>query len=195
MRILLVLFLAVVFCLGCARVRVEAPKDPIKVDISMRLDVYQHVQKDIDSIEDLVTGAKQPEQKTQAKDKQSFMRLLVTDAYAADSLSPEVQEAAMSRKGRFSDLATLESRGVVGENKMGLVEIRNSGAADASVQQLLSAENSNRMTIYRGIAEKNGSSVEEVQKLYAKRLQQDVPSGTPIEVVDEATGSASWQLK
>ena len=41
---------AVVIGLGCARVRVEAPKEAIKVDISMRLDVYQHVQKDIDEI-------------------------------------------------------------------------------------------------------------------------------------------------
>ncbi len=41
---------------GCARVRVEAPKEAIKLDISMRLDIYQHVTKDIDAIEDIVSG-------------------------------------------------------------------------------------------------------------------------------------------
>jgi len=191
MRTALALLAGVVFCLGCARVQVEAPKEPIKVDISMRLDVYQHIEKDIDSIEDIVSGGKQPE-KVQAKDKQSFLGLGVRNAYAEEGLSPDIERAALSRKGRLSDLTTWEAQGVIGENKLGLVEIR--GSADASVAQIVSAENSNRMTIYKGIAEKNGTSVEEVQKLYAKKLQQNAPSGTPIEVVD-ASGSSSWQTK
>ena len=41
---------------GCASVQVNAPKEPIKMDISMRLDVYQHVVKDIDDIESIVAG-------------------------------------------------------------------------------------------------------------------------------------------
>jgi hypothetical protein len=49
----MILFLSV----GCARVRVEAPKEAIKLDISMRLDIYQHVAKDIDAIEDIVSGS------------------------------------------------------------------------------------------------------------------------------------------
>ncbi len=44
-------FLAGIFVmLGCARVSMVAPKEAIKLDVAMRLDVYQHVVKDIDSI-------------------------------------------------------------------------------------------------------------------------------------------------
>jgi len=38
--------MGVFLTVGCAKVQVQAPKEPIKVDISMRLDVYQHVEKD-----------------------------------------------------------------------------------------------------------------------------------------------------
>ena len=194
MRIAILLALGLVFSLGCARVRVEAPKEAFKVDINMRLDVYQHVEKDINDIESIVSGGKAPE-KSVAKDKQSLLSSFITCAYAEDGLSPEVEQAALSRKGRYSELTSLEEKGIVGENKLGLVVVRNPGAADASVEKIVSAENSNRMDIYQAIAKKNGTSVEEVQKLYAKRLQRDVVSGTPIEVLNESTGQYSWQTK
>jgi uncharacterized protein YdbL (DUF1318 family) len=175
---------------------VQAPKDPIKVDITMRLDVYQHVQKDIDDIESIVSGAKPADtEKSATKDNQSLLGCFLSDAYAEDGLSPAVQQAALSRRGRLSDLASWESKGVIGENKLGLVEIRNAGAADSSVGQLVQAENSNRMVIYQSIAQKNGTSVEEVQKMYAQRLQNDASPGTPIEVVNESTGNSEWKIK
>jgi hypothetical protein len=34
-----------------------------------------------------------------------------------------------------------------------------------------------------------------VQRLYAKRLQNDAPAGAPIEVLNEATSQASWKTK
>jgi len=193
MKTFLLVAISLIFALGCARVSVQGSKEPIKVDITMRLDIYQHVQKDIDDIESIVSGG--AKEKVQTKDNQSFLRFLLKNAYAEDGLSPKVQEAALSRRGRLSDLASWESKGVVGENKLGLVEIRNAGAADSSVGQLVQAENSNRMVIYQSIAEKNGTSVEEVQKIYAQRLQNDAPSGTPIEVLDQSTGQYTWKVK
>jgi uncharacterized protein YdbL (DUF1318 family) len=181
MRITLMLFLVVFLSLGCARVRVEAPEKPIKVDISMRLDIYQHIEKDINAIEDIVSGPK--ENVKTDKDKQSMLGFFIAMAYAED-LSPEVQQAAYRRKDRRDQLSSLEAQGIVGENKSGLVVVRNPAAADAPVQDLVNAENSDRMIIYQSVAKKNGSSVEEVQKLYAKRLQADAPSGTPIESAD-----------
>ncbi len=178
--------LFVIFSLGCARVRVEAPKDPIKVDISMRLDIYQHVAKDIDSIENIVSGGQVA---PAAKGPQSSVNLFVTAAFAQESgLSPEVEQAAMNRRDRRSELSSWQAKGVVGENRSGLVVIR--GAGDASSEALVAAENKDRMTIYEAVARKNGTSVEEVQKLYAKRLQNDCPSNTPIEVLNEG-----WKSK
>ena len=139
------------------------------------------LQNDIDEIENMVTG-----DSPKRKGSQSFLNLGVTEAYADEGLSSDVQAAALRRKERRADLVALEEQGILGENKMGLVEVRKAGAKIAFP---VDAENSDRMIIYRAVAEKNGSSVEEVQKLYAKRLQADAASGTPIEV------DSGWTIK
>ena len=73
--------------------------------------------------------------------------------------------------------------------------IRLSDKADVSATNLVREENHDRMIIYQSVAQKNGSSVEEVQKLYAKRLQRDALAGTPIEVFDSARGLFEWTIK
>lgn len=183
-----VMVVTVVFALGCARVRVEAPKEPIKVDISMRLDIYQHIAKDIDAIENIVSG---PAPKK--GNNQSMLRYLIAEAYAQEGLSPEVEQAALNRKERLQSLTSLQEKSILGENKSGLVEMRSS--ADGSVRTLMEAENKDRMVIYSGIAKKNGVTVEEVQKPYAVRLQEQAPAGTPIEVLDSASGQYVWKIK
>ena len=186
-----VLILAVVAAMGCARVRVEGSKEPIKVDVSMRLDVYQHVEKDIDQIENMINS---PSKAAKPQGQQSFLKNFVTEAYAEDGLGEEVSQAAMRRKDRRPDLVGLEQNGVVGENASGMVVIKKADQADSTAEALIKAENEDRMIIYQSIAAKNGTSVEEVEKIYAKRLQADAPSGTPIEVMD-STGSLVWQNK
>jgi len=190
-RIFLVL-VAMVFCLGCAKVSVQGSKEPIKVDISMRLDVYQHVQNDINAIEDIVGGAPQ-EQKTD--DQQSWMDIFIGPAYAQEDLSPEIQQAALRRKDRLTELHAQESQGVVGEDKSGLVQLRDASQAGTPVEALIAAENIDRLVIYKGIAAKNNTPVEEIQKVYAQRLQADAPAGTPIEVSNPATGAYEWKKK
>ncbi len=169
MRKLYILLAAGILIIGCARVRVEAPKDPIKLDISMRLDIYQHVAKDIDAIEDIVSGN---EPKTAPGKKGSMLDIFVKDAYAQDSFGPEVEQAAYSRRDRRPQLLSLEEQGIVSENNLGLVE--TTGNADSSIKDLVSAENNDRMVIYKAIAAKNGISVEEVQEIYAKKLQESM---------------------
>lgn len=186
MRTPTLLLVAVFAATGCAKVQVQAPKDPIKVDISMRLDVYQHVAKDIDAIEGIVSG--EPE-KPQSKLRDSIYAFIITDAHAGD-LSPEVEQAALRRRDRKDALVNWESQGVIGENNAGLVEVRDASRADSSVESLVSAENSDRMVIYQGVAAKNGTSVADVQKIYAQRLQEDAPAGTPVQADD-----GSWKTK
>jgi uncharacterized protein len=187
MRFFSILLIAAFFSLGCARVSVGGAKEPIKVDIAMRLDIYQHLEKDIDAIENIVSGSKVNKS---AADKHSFLGLFVGDAYAQEDLSPEVEQAALKRRDRLEELSSLEIKGVIGENKKGLVEIRNAQSADSTVNQIVAAENTDRGIIYQAIASKNGTSVEEVQGLYAQRLQTSAPSGTPVETLDGA-----WQIK
>jgi len=190
MKRVIFFLLSMAFMLGCARVRVEAPKEPIKVDISMRLDIYQHVAKDIDEIENIVSGTKE---KPQPKKGSSLLDYFVSCAYAQEGLSPQVQEAALRRKDRRSGLISWQEKGVIGENKLGLLESRGAGSAEA--EQLIKEENNDRMIIYIEVARKNGTSVEDVQKLYAKRLQDDAPIGTPIEVLNESSGVYEWKQK
>lgn len=193
MRRVCVMGLGLVLSLGCARIRVEAPKEPIKMDISMRLDIYQHVAKDIDDIENMISG-----NQTQAKPNNSqsrFFDYFVSSAYAQERLSPEVEAAVSRRKQRRSELVAWLQKGAVGENSSGLVVIRASDAADAALKDLVSAENSDRMLIYQAVSQKNNASIEEVQKLYAKRLQDDAPVGTPIEALNQASGANEWTVK
>lgn len=192
MRRVLVVVIGMVLLLGCARVRVEGAKEPIKVDISMRLDIYQHVSKDIDAIESIVSGEKKASSKNNT---QSFMSYFVGTAYAQEGLGADVEAAALRRKERKAELETRQKQGIIGENSMGLVEMRKPGFTDPPVEPLIAAENKDRMVIYKAIANKNGISVTEVQKMYAKRLREDAPSGTPIEVLNESRNTYEWKVK
>lgn len=182
-RIVVSGILAAVFMTGCAQVQVKAPKDPIKVDITMRLDVYQHVVKDIDDIESIVSGKSAPKGRMK-------LNFLIADAHAEEGLSPDVEQAALRRKDRKAELYSHESKGTIGENRMGLAEARGSGAP----QELIGAENADRMIIYKSVSQKNGAAIEEVQKLYAQRLQEDAPAGTPIETAN-SSGGYEWKNK
>ena len=159
MKKYVMVLVAVILALGCAR---------IKIDVSMRLDIYQHIEKDIDNIENMVSS----------KDHQSFLDGIISIANADEGLGAEVEAAVQNRKQRRAELLALEAKGSIGENKDGLVEVRGNGA---SAQALVSAENSDRQAIYNAISEKNGTSLAEVSRLYAKRLQGDAPQGAPIE--------------
>jgi len=172
---------------GCARVSVQAPKEPIKVDVTMRLDIYQHIEKDIDSIEKIVSG----------QDNHTFLDCIVPSAYAqSEDLAPEVEQAALRRKQRKSQINLWQSKGVIGENRIGLLEIRKNQDVEPQVKELVKAENDDRMLIYNAIAQKNGTTPEQVQKIYVKKyLHPDAPQGTPLEVFNEATGSYEWRIK
>ncbi|MDD5238143.1 MAG: DUF1318 domain-containing protein [Candidatus Omnitrophica bacterium] len=194
MRSAILILITLFFILGCARIKVEAPADPIKVDISMRLDVYQHVQKDIDAIESIVSGDKK--EIKSPDDKQGFLGYFNSYAFAQEEegLNPEVEQAALRRRNRSNEIISLQGKGIIGENKDGLIEVRNT--ADGSFSRhLIKTENDDRMFIYNSLARKNNTSVEEIQKLYAARLQKDAPSGTPIEVFNQSSGAFEWKIK
>ena len=164
---------------GCARIEVQAPKEPIKMDISMRLDVYQHVAKDIDAIENIVSGG--------SGVQHALAEFLLQTAYA-ETLDPIVESAAYRRRDRKTQVDTLLARGVLGENRSGFLSVR--GAVDGNAQQIMDTENSDRMIIYQALAQKNGTSVEEIEKVYAERLRSSAPAGSPVE-----NPNGSWGTK
>lgn len=174
--------------LGCASVEVKAPKDPIKVDIAMRVDIYQHVANDINEIENLVSGD------SSKNEQQSFWDVGLMKVYAQDSISSKAEEAALRRKERRPKIVSLESRGIVGENLNGLVEIRNSSLINQETRALINDENNDRRVIYQEISRKNGAKIQDVQKIYSQRIYSDAPTGTPLQVED-SSGSLTWKNK
>jgi len=189
---MIALVLVLLVSVGCARVRMEAPKDPIKVDISMRLDIYQHVQSDIDKIEEIVSGAQGQDNSSRLLDTLSLFPGI---AYAQDGLSSNATDAAFRRKDRRAELSRYEQQGIVGENRSGFVEIRRPGQATASIKAMVDAENSDRMAIYKSIAIANNAPIDGVKEMYAARLQNDAPGGTPIEARSKQTGRYEWKIK
>ena len=183
MRELPIIFATVLVLAGCAHITVDAPKEPIKLDVTMRLDIYQHIQNDIDDIENRVSG---PSKKAKNNDKHSLLEILISNAYAEDGLGAQVQEAIQRRKDRRDTLISLEESGVIGENKIGMVVVKKSTGDAASI---VSAENADRKAIYQAVADKNGTSPDDVAVIYAKRLQNDAPFGAPIET------ESGWEIK
>lgn len=181
-RIVLVLFLL----MGCARVRFES-KDPIKVDVTMRLDIYQHVAKDVAAIEDLVASG------TEKKDVKALSKGLswfgVAEVYAQDDLEgsypSDVQTAIERRKERRQELFALESEGAIGETASGYVVVKKGDALS-----LVEEENKDRRMIYQYVASKNQASIDSTGRVFAKRIHEDAPLGTPLESSD-----GQWSIK
>lgn len=188
-----VLFLAGLFILGCSpKVRFESTK-PIKIDVTMRVDVYQHIAKQADDIESQIESGTTPD-KQEAKPQSRLWTLGL--AYAQEELSGSVQAAVNSRKARRSELLERETKGIIGENYKGLVELRGSPASEADsakVNEIIPAENADRLVIYNELSKSAGTSVEDYGIVYAKRIQEGAASGTPIQI--NVDGKLQWTIK
>ena len=68
-------------------------------------------------------------------------------------------------------------------------------SASGAEKEIIKQENSDRMVIYMKLAARNGVAVEEIEKLYAKRLQESLPPGAPVEVFDLDQGAYVWRIK
>jgi len=165
---------------GCARVSIDS-KEPIKLDVSMRVDVYQHVARDVDSIEDLIAGPSEKE--AEAPPKTSWLPVIVPAAYAGElsDFPDEVVVAIERRKARRPQILLLASQGYIGENENGFLDVFDKASLDPGKLAMVEEENKDRLVIFQYVAEKNGASVQETGKVFANRLQKDAAAGTPIE--------------
>jgi uncharacterized protein YdbL (DUF1318 family) len=177
-----------VFVVGCAHVRIDS-KEPIKLNVNMRVDVYQHVARDVDAIEDMIAG---PQVSEAAFDKTSLLDFFVPVAYAQKTsrLPDDVMAAIERRRGRRPRIILLESQGYIGESSSGFIDVFDKISLDATKLAMVEEENDDRLVIFEYVARKNGTSVEETGKIFAGRIQQDAAAGTPIE---ESPGG--WVVK
>jgi len=187
-RIALILVVGIVW--GCARVQVDTK--PIKVDISMRVDVYEHVAKAVESIEDQVYGPSSPEKK---------LNWLIgfEEVYAADSsaASPEAAAAIAARKSRAEQVSHFMELGYIGVNHNALLQKMPNitTAQDQQIEQLVQAENRDRQVIYQSVAAGNGVPVGETYKVLFTDQYQRAPAGWYFEMYEAASGGYVWKKK
>ncbi|MDD4954817.1 MAG: DUF1318 domain-containing protein [Candidatus Omnitrophica bacterium] len=174
--------LMAVALISCAKVNLQTSQ-PLKVDINMRVDVYQHVAKDVESIQDQIYGSDQ---------KQINAILFMSEAYAQD-YSQDVSAAIERRKARRDTIEKYFAKGYIGENKEGYLQYitKDNILSDlkSSIESAIAEENADRTAIYKAIAQKNGVSVSETAKVFFDDDYKRAPSGYWFEV------SGGWKQK
>ena len=186
MRKILAVFM-VLAAISCARVNLRT-QEPLRVDINMRVDVYQHVVKDVESIEGQVYG-QEPEQSN---------RIFVLKLAYADERSPETEPAVQRRKKRMSKINDYFGKGYIGENRKADLEMR---ARDLppdlhrEIEKTIREENKDREIIYRAVAKKRGANVSEVRKVFFEDHHKRAPAGSWFEVYDKEKGKYIWVKK
>lgn len=88
---------------------------------------------------------------------------------------------------RLAQVDALKEKGAVGENNRGFLEIRGGGGDAGAV---VAAENKDRETVYAAVAQKTGSTTDQVGRKRAARIEQTSRAG--VWVQDEAGG---WKKK
>ncbi len=154
---------------GCSTPSVNlSTPDPIKVDIAMRLDVYQHAPP---------AGDKKPAAKPVAE----------------STGGGDPQER---RRNRMADIQQFKNSRIVGEGRDGLVVIRVETPGDYGdyIRKVVAEENRDRMTLMKATAEKEKISLPEVQNRQASVWQKMAFKDEWIEVPDKS-GGWKWVQK
>ena len=152
------------FLTACAGPTVNlATPQPIKVDLAMRLDVYQH--------------AKEASKKSTSS--------------VATSIDP-----AEARRNRMADIQTFKNSRLVGEGRDALLAIRVETPGDYGdfIRKTVDAENADRMALMKSDAEKQKTSLPQIQTKQASLAAKLAFKGEWIEVVKD-DGSAEWIQK
>lgn len=156
---------------GCALppVKLSTP-EPVKVDINVRLDVYQHGQKD----------------------KADTSESPNTAATANDSPSIEVR-----RRNRMGDIQLFKNSRIIGENRNGLLDILTPppGEYGEYIRSVVDAENEDRLELMKQLASQQGISIEAIQSDRAKLCRSQAFQGEWIEEPTPGGSDYRWIQK
>lgn len=155
---------ATLFLTACAGPTVNlATPQPIKVDIAMRLDVYQHA-------------------------KEASKKSTPTSTTSTDP--------AEARRNRMADIQTFKNSRLVGEGRDALLAIRVETPGDYGdfIRKTVDAENADRMALMKSEAEKQKTSLPQIQTKQASLAAKLAFKGEWIEFV-KADGSSEWIQK
>jgi hypothetical protein len=150
---------------GCTKpfdVNLET-QEPIKVDISMRVDVHQYGEKP------------QEEKDAQLSHEQVVERM----------------------RARMAEIQELKNGRLVGENRLGLLEIMKLPAGDYGdyVKQTVLAENTDRAYLMTRETQERGVDLAEIQRQIWENWKQNSFPGEWIEVEGAMPGRFEWVRK
>jgi uncharacterized protein YdbL (DUF1318 family) len=128
------------------------------------------------------------------------LNVIVTPVQAAEADleidSADIRKLRTTMKSRFDSLTTFYQQGFIGIKQDGLLAVRDAGSVPLkdrnTVNQLVSAENSDREALYRAIANANGHSdwYEQIKTTFAARWISNAQSGWWYEV-----SANNWKQK
>ncbi|OGV66374.1 MAG: hypothetical protein A3K19_06235 [Lentisphaerae bacterium RIFOXYB12_FULL_65_16] len=93
-------------------------------------------------------------------------------------------------KERIAQVAALKTQKVVGENRVGLLEIVKPEAADDAARKVVEAENADRKLVYAAIGAKTGAGADKVGTERAKKIAESATPGVMLQRED-----GSWYAK
>ena len=147
-----------------------ATSEPIVVDLNMRLDVYQYSP----------TNSQKP----------------TTTAAAGNGASTSTTNTDAQRGNREADIQKFKNERLIGENRDGLITIRTrpEGEYGNYIAKAVEQENADRMTLMKGIAERQKTTLPEVQKRQGELWRNRSFKNEWIEE-PQADGSWKWTQK
>lgn len=116
-----------------------------------------------------------------------LLPVLCTAVFAAEyeikERTPEIHQAFQNRHARFEELRQFKAAGELGESNQGYVEPLKGSSPEAAA--LAKAENADRFTIYKAIAEQNHlgkDGLKTVQKAFAEVRRDRARQGDYIQI-------------
>ncbi|MEO8204621.1 MAG: DUF1318 domain-containing protein [Chthoniobacterales bacterium] len=152
---------------GCKTPSVNLTTDaPVKVEIDMRLDVYEHSS----------TPKATPEKKPNAP-------------------KPELS-IENRRRNRMADIQTMKNSNIVGENHLALLTIRSEPAGEYAefVHITVRDENADRMVQMKQMSDEQKIPLPEIQKKQAELWRNRAFQGEEIELI-QPDGTYRWIKK
>lgn len=161
--------LVLVILLGCKAPTVNlSTEEAIKVEINVRLDVYQY----------------------------SNAKPGATPSPAAARPQVSEEDPVSRRRNRMADIQMFKNERLVGENREGLLEVRETpeGAYGDYVRKTVESENSDRLEQMKDLAEARKTSLPNIQAEQAELWRNRAFKGEILEIEVEP-GSWKWTSK
>ena len=102
--------------------------------------------------------------------------------YQLKEITPEVKASLDARKERYDEIQLLKSKGKIGENNEGYIELLVK-MKDKEVSKLIKQENKDRKVIYQAIADQNNikEHIKVIEEVFAQVQMEKAVKGEKVQ--------------